>query len=79
MADDEHIDWGALLLCMALDAPPPVHTPDEYVPVGSPLDAHYNAVIDACNNGAAQHAAEARALHAERQAMYRDIINHAKQ
>lgn len=71
----DDLDFGTLLLNMALDAPPPVHVPDEMPPVRSPMDAIYAAMVAAANVGDAATDVQAPAqLYADRQRRYRDGI-----
>lgn len=71
----EKLDFGTLLLNMALDVPPPVPVPDAMPPVCSLLDdAIWAAIVAAANERDCANDAEVRRFYEERQALYRDVV-----
>lgn len=72
--EEEHLDFGTLLLAMAQDRPPRRTVPDAIPVPGTPVDAALAAFHAACVQSDADNDREAMRMWEQRQKMYREAI-----
>lgn len=72
--EEEHLDFGTLLLAMAQDVPPRRTVPDAIPVPASPFDAALAALHAACNHSDADNDREAIRMWEQRQKTYREAL-----